>query len=131
MVCFELLIAYPLRSWEYSNTVFEQRIRHLRRHYNADEKNCFVVGGTRYLLLTVCNEDAIDFLRDVPEPVYCLWIRIRNQPNYMYANYKATGKWIVPPKELLLKRVYWTASSLEKWQPKITPIPASKLPESR
>ncbi len=117
MTCFDIFIAYPLSPWNASNTAFDERIRHLQKHYNVDAKNTFETQTTRYLRLSVCDEDAVGFLRDLPRPTYCLWIRSLYQETFVYGNYKATGKWVAPPKNSLLKRVYWTASSLEKWQP--------------
>lgn len=132
MVCFDIFLAYPLHSREKRNVVFAARIKHLRRHYNVDETSSFSTDSTRYVRVSVCDDDAIGFLRDLPEPTYCVWIRFLRSNALFYANSKATGNWVVPPKELLLKRVYWLASSLEKWQASTVTSPMPRLsPQSK
>jgi hypothetical protein len=117
MVCFDIVLAYPLSPRHASNEVFAQRIEHLRKHYGADSLGEAYQGNLKLTRFAVCDEDAIAFLRDVPHPTFCVSIFLLRTTTPLYTNYKATGHYIKPPQHLLLKKVYWTASKLEKWQP--------------
>jgi hypothetical protein len=115
MVCFEVEIAVPLSQRHDSNNVFLQRIDHLRKHYNGDPLQSFVKQNYRHLRFAFCDEDAVGFLRDVPHATICVQIKFIRTDILLYSNYKYTGTSSVPPKQLLLKKVYWMASSLERW----------------
>lgn len=115
MVCFEVEIAYPLIAREDSNLTFLERIYHLSKHYRADAISTSRNGSFLHLTFAICNEDASGFLRDLPFPTFCVKIRILRSDNLLYSNYKYTGIYVYPPKLLLLKQVYWQASSLQKY----------------
>jgi hypothetical protein len=117
MVCFDIVLAYPISPREASNQVFAQRIEHLRKHYRADSLGELYQGGLKLTRFAICDEDAIAFLRDVPNPTFCLSIALLRTDTLLYSNYKVTGQTRKPPQDSLLKQVYWTASKLEKWQP--------------
>ncbi len=117
MVCFDIVIGYPVSSrWE-SNRAFDARIEHLRKHYRADGLGEAYEGDLKLVRLALCDEDAVAFLRDVPNPTFCLSIAILRTNTLLYTNYKVTGQYTKPPQHPLLKQVYWTASKLQKWQP--------------
>ena len=117
MVCFDIVLAYPLSSRHRANEVFDQRLEHLRKHYRADSLGELYEGGLKLTRFAICDEDAVAFLRDVPNPTFCISITLLRSDTLLYSNYKATGQSIRPPQHLLLKQVYWTAAKLEKWQP--------------
>jgi hypothetical protein len=117
MVCFDIVIGYPVSSRRESNSTFDTRIEHLRKHYRADSLGEAYEEGLKLIRFAICDEDAIAFLRDVPSPTFCLSIALLRKDTLLYTNYKATGQYTKPPQHPLLKQVYWTASKLEKWQP--------------
>lgn len=117
MVCFDIEIACPVSERNQTNQTYERRIEHLRRHYRGDPLSHRFEGSLKILRFALCDEDAIAFLRDVPQPTFCVSIKILRTNVYLYTNRKYTKQSCVPPKHLLLKKMFWTASSLEKWQP--------------
>ena len=117
MVCFDVEIAYPVSERHQNNVVFEQRIEHLRKLHRGDILSKKFEGNLQHQRFSFCNEDAFAFLRDVPQPTFCVSIKLLRSDLYLYKNYKYTKQCVKPPKHLLLKKIFWTASSLEKWQP--------------
>lgn len=117
MVCFEIMLAYPVSERKRNNVVFDTRMEHLRKHYRADSLGETYDKNMKYTIYAVCDEDAVAFLRDVPNPTFCVSIKILRTDAVLYSNYKFTGKYIQPPHHLLLKKVYWRAAQLQKWQP--------------
>ena len=116
MVCFDITLAYTSSQNYRTRVTQERRLEHLRKHYNADsigtplEKN-----GILYRRFALCDEDAVGFLRDIPEPVYCIQIKILRTESLFYSFWKATNIAVTPPrKHKLLKDVYWSASQLER-----------------
>jgi hypothetical protein len=119
MVCFIVEIAYPFVERHQNHLVFEQRIEHLRKLHCGDRLSKTLQNGFQHQRFSFCDEDTFAFLRDVPEPTFCVSIKLLRSDLYLYSNYKYTSKSIKPPKHLLLKKIFWTASSLEKWQPRL------------
>jgi len=119
MVCFDIEIAYPVSERRQTNQTYERRIEHLRHHYRADPLSQEFYGAYKHLRFALCDEDAVSFLRDVPQPTFCVSIKLLRSDSFLYSNGKYTKRWIKAPKHLLLKKIYWTASSLEKWQPRL------------
>ena len=115
MVCFEIMMAYPLSNRKQNNAAFDTRMEHLRKHYRADSLGETHHNGYKYVIYAMCDEDAIAFLRDVPYPTVCVSIKILRSDILLYSNYKITRKYVEPPHHLLLKKVYWRASQLQKW----------------
>jgi hypothetical protein len=118
MVCLELEIAFPIPPRYASEQTYLQRIDHLRKHYNADFIAKHYKGDFVHALFAVCDEEAAGFLRDLPAPTFCVKISYLRNDTVLYTNYKYTGLYTPAPKILILKKIYWLASSLEKWQPK-------------
>jgi hypothetical protein len=90
---------------------------HLFKHSNAD---CLEKMKTeRYAVyrVSVCDMDAYTLLRYSPEGMSCLWVRFLHSKDLLYSNTKASKVWVRPPRDLLLKRVYWAASKLENASP--------------
>jgi len=115
MVCFDITLAYPLQKSERNNIVQEKRIEYLRRHANADRLDWKEGNNVMYIRFSACDEDAIGFLRDIPQPIYCVEIRILRTAELFYTFTKLTGAQVVPPRYSLLdKRVFWAASQLER-----------------
>lgn len=114
MVCFDILVAYPYAERYVQNTMNEKQLEHLRRHYNADFLGGWIDGGIQFFELALCDRDAIGFLRDVPSSVYCVSVKILRTDTFLYSFYKATGMEVKPPRNPLLKEVYWAASQLER-----------------
>lgn len=117
MVCFTITIAYPLSAREKNNMVYEQRLEHLRKHYRADSISQRYEGNEKHVTFALCDEDAIAFLRDLPQPTACVSVGIMRTDIVLYSNYKRTGVFVQPPHNLLLKKVYWRAAQLQKWDP--------------
>jgi hypothetical protein len=115
MVCFNILLAYPIRTKNVMNLLQTRRLHLLQRKYNAD---IFEVGqdnNTAFVRITACDEEAVGILRDIPSPIYCVEIRMLWSKELLYGFKKITGVNAVPPRDsLLLKQVYWGASQLER-----------------
>lgn len=115
MVCFDITVAYPLQRRHATNILQHQRIEHLRKHFNADILGSKNVNDIMYVRFAVCDEDAIGLLHDIPHPIYCVQISILRSRELFYSFKKITGLSVVPPRDsLLLKRVFWGASQLER-----------------
>ena len=119
MVCFEVEIAYPLAK-EKSNVVYEGRINHLRKHYCADPLRSVYKDDFKHETFAICDEDAVGFLRDLPFPTFCVKVGILRNDTLLYANFKYTGIYVYPPRLPLFKKVYWQASSLQKYYTSIS-----------
>lgn len=115
MVCFDITVAYPLQQRQKNNIVQEQKMEHIRKSFNADILGSFVKENIQYIRFAVCDEDAFGLLRDIPQPVYCVEISILRTKDLFYSFKKITGLKVIPPRDiLLLKKVYWAASQLER-----------------
>ena len=117
MVCFTITIAYPLNSRYSVNDAYEVRIEHLRKHYRADCLSQSYEGHEKHITFAMCDEDAVAFLRDVPQPTTCISVGILRTDILLYSNCKRTGIFVQPPHNHLLKKVYWRAAQLQKWDP--------------
>lgn len=115
MVCFEILIAFPL-SYERKRDMLQQnRLEHLRKYHNADIVGKENKDGIQYVRYAVCDSDAVGLLRDIPEPMYCVRIKILRTNSILYSFYKVTQTKSLPPRDsFLFKEVYWNASQLER-----------------
>ena len=115
MVCFSIQLAYPYPSSDKANIVQEMRLEHLCKHYNVDiyEKN--TIDNIVYITVAACNNDAIAFLRDVPQPISCVYVKFHKSEVYLYKNYTMLRETCIPPRNLFLKKVYWNASQLQRW----------------
>jgi hypothetical protein len=117
MVCFHILLAYPVNPKESANQVFFKQLAHLCKGLNADLTYWYETNDVIYIRVAVCDTEAVTLLRDIPSPVYCVSVSLsqKNQPLYKF--YKVLQEEVRPPRDLLLKRVYWTASQLEpRWR---------------
>ena len=117
MVCFELLLTYPIHSREVVNRIADVRMGHLFKHSSATCLEKLTTETHRLYRVSVCDEDAYMLLRYSPERMGCLWVRFLYAQALLYTNSKATELWIRPPRDPLLKKVYWAASKLEKATP--------------
>lgn len=116
MTCFDITIAYPIHERTNVNKSYDKHIDHLRKHYNANLLGTFVQNGEKHLRIALCDLDAANFLRDVPQPTYCIRIHLLRTGKILYTNRKSLWEWTPPPQDPILKKVYWSASQLEKWQ---------------
>ena len=114
MVCFEILLSYPIHRRKLVNEISDVRMNHLFKHAGASCLEKVETERYRLYRVSVCDMDAHTLLRYSPEGMGCLWIRFLYSQALLYANAKTTDLWIRPPRDLLLKRVYWAASKLEK-----------------
>lgn len=130
MTCFELVLAYSLehhcsaptsrvnrqvqREIQRKQQQQKQHIDHLCKHATAASRGSFVEGTTQIVIISACDLDAVSLLRDMPSGVYCLLVRRLFQNDVVYSNWKATQKTISPPRDSMLKQVYWAASKLER-----------------
>lgn len=89
------------------------------KYHNGDFITSKNVNNEVYVTFTICNEDAVGFLRDIPSTSYVLEIKDKYKGSLFYSFWKATGTAVRPPRyDLLLKKVYWSASQLERrWKP--------------
>lgn len=117
MVCFELLLTYPIPTRELVARIAEVRMDHLFKHSSATCLERLSTTTHRLYRVSVCDEDASMLLRYSPEGTGCLWVRFLHAKTLLYSNSKATELWIRPPRDPLLKKVYWAASKLEKATP--------------
>jgi hypothetical protein len=86
MVCFDIVLAYPVSSRWQSNEAFAGRIEHLRKHYRADTLGEAYDEGLKLIRFAICDEDAVAFLRDVPSPTFCLSIAMLRTNTLLYTN---------------------------------------------
>lgn len=115
MVCFDITFAYPLQQKTSGNLLQAKRLEQLRKYFNADTLGSGTHLGEKTVRFAVCDFDAVALLRDIPEPIYCLEIKILRTDIVLYSNKKKTGIAIIPPRDsLVLKKVYWNASQLER-----------------
>ncbi len=113
MVCFQIHLAFRLEKRDVINESNVHRFHHLAKHYLGTISSIIYDGSYCQSTILLCDEDAVAFLRDLPPPVFVTSIQILRSPVCLYSFYKWTKKQIRPPKNLLLKQVYWMASSLE------------------
>lgn len=113
MVCFEIRIAYPQSKRNVINQMNERRLEHIRKLYNADAYDQGIEDNVCSVRLTACDMDAAGILRDIPPEMYCVWVKILRTDIFLYSFYKVTQKKVIPPRDPLLKQVYWAASQLE------------------
>lgn len=113
MVCFDILLAYPQNEKDIMNTMNEKRLEHIRRVHNADFCGGYVEDNICYVRLRACNLDAAGLLKDIPPLMYCVWVNILRTDIVLYSFFKVTQEKVIPPRNLLLKEVYWAASQLE------------------
>ncbi len=120
MVCFRITFAQPAMKSERQKITQEMRIQHLCKHYNAESIGRFTLDGLDYLEVAVCDFEAIDLLRDIPDPITCVSVKLHRQDIFLYKNSKLLKDECIPPRNPYLKRVYWTASQLERrFQPSL------------
>ena len=113
MVCFEVVFAFKQVPRRIVNVMVDHRLEHLFKQYSAELKDKAVESEMVLYKVLVCDEDAVRLLRDVPVQILCVEVRIRKTGSLLYSNAKLTRSWIRPPQQLLLRRVYWSASKLE------------------
>lgn len=102
------------------NLLNDKKIAQLRKSYNADICKQKTAEEQTVFKILVCNEDAVGFLRDLPSPVFCLRVSLLHEKILLYSNYKQTHEKTIPPREFLLKQVYWSASQLERHQLRVS-----------
>jgi hypothetical protein len=114
MTCFEIVLAYPLQERQVVNLMNEKRVNQLCKYYSADFRIAACEEGNRLIKVRVCDMDAVGLLHDMPSGVYCVYVEVLHDRIPLYSNYKATHTWLKPPRELILKKVYWAATKLER-----------------
>ncbi len=114
MPCYTLVLQHPYQSRAISNVMLCHRLEHLASHACADLQEISKQETTLQFRITACDEDVITILRDVPAPMTCIEVRNTHTKELLYSNRKVTKVWTRPPRELLLKRIYWQASKLEQ-----------------
>jgi hypothetical protein len=116
MVCFDITLAYPLQEQKATQHFLQKRrLEHLRKYFNADILGTTTQAGEVIIRFAVCDFDAASLLRDIPEPMYCVQIKILREETLLYSNFKKTGTKVIPPRySSVLKEVYWNASQLER-----------------
>lgn len=114
MVCFDVYIAFSLYRKDSANLVNLKRLDHLAKHYVGDIRGMWVEDNYQHCRILLCDEDAVGFLRDVPDPVFAYKIQLLHKNTALYSNYKWSKQSIRPPQDPLLKKVFWMASSLER-----------------
>lgn len=117
MTCFEVLLAFPISSLYRQNLGNRLRLDHLRKHCSMDLISMYTKNGYTFYHCFICDTDAVRLLRDVPFPVFCVWIKFLRTNQFLYSCYKATHHYVLPPRfPTLLKDIYWYATKLEKGQ---------------
>jgi len=114
MVCFDILLAFSYSERDVQNTMNEKQLGHLRKHYAADFLGGWIDGGIQFLRLAACDTDAVGLLQVLPSSIYCVYVKILRTDTLLYSYYRVTGIRVKPPQNLLLKKVYWSASQLER-----------------
>lgn len=116
MVCFTIEFAQPVMKLERQRVSQEMRLQHMSKHYNAGPLQGYEKDGIEYIRFAVCDYEAVDLLRDIPDPMTCVSVKLQRNDVYLYKNYKVVKEECPPPRDSLLKKVYWMASKLERRQ---------------
>lgn len=113
MVCFEIVLSYQLGKRRVRNLMIHQQLKHLFFHRSASIVETDY--SPQFILYTVlvCDGDAIALLRDMPQKILCLRVSLHATSELLYSNVKKTRVFCPPPRDPLLKDVYWMASKLE------------------
>jgi hypothetical protein len=115
MVCFDISIAYPLQRRYQTNILQEEKISHMIKYHNGDFLGGKQIDNEMHIRVAICDEDAVGFLRDIPAGAYCLQIKDLHKNTLLYSFWKVTNVEVLPPRyDLILKKVYWSASQLER-----------------
>jgi hypothetical protein len=113
MVCFDIHLAFEVHQRSVVNDQNLRRIHHLAKHCLGTLETISYEKGFAFCNIHLCDEDAVAFLRDVPQPVFVTTIKMLRSPVLFYSFYKWSGTEVRAPKLLLLKNVFWMAKSLE------------------
>ena len=115
MVCFQVKLIHALSKRRLRNLMVDQKLEHLFHHRSASLLEIKYIPHKKQSIYTVlvCDEDAVALLRDMPPKILCLSIRLQKTNTLLYSNYKLTREWSRPPRDPLMKDVYWMASKLE------------------
>lgn len=111
MVCFVVHILLPKKPRACNNIALQRQVEHLVRHQNGHLCREEDLESSKYYEIRICDEDTIALLRDFPAPFTVLKIDyLQSGENlFTYRNHKS------PPRIPLLKTIYWSAKSTERW----------------
>lgn len=121
MTCFFIVVSFPeefpRRSMKAMN---EKRMQILLRTRHPQYFKKTTLDGYEYEV-ALCDEDAIQFLNDIPQPLYVKEIRHQYTPNcLLFSNRWLSGaqetNW--KPRSVIEKGVFWAAKATERWTPK-------------
>lgn len=98
----------------------EKRMQVLLRTRNPQNFKKNSENGLEYHV-ALCDQDAIRFLNDIPQPLFVKEIRHQYSPAcLLFSNRWLSGaqesNW--KPKTLVEKDVFWAAKATERWTPK-------------
>ncbi len=119
MPCFRILFVCPAFQNEKRNISNEQYVIKLGREYAAkiekfDEQNGLVSYATN-----LCENEAADFLRDLPTPFYVLWIRPMREvedEQFLYKNPHVYPRYRnALPHLSHEKEIFWNARQMERF----------------
>lgn len=113
MVCFVVHILLPQRPRTCNNVALQRQVEHLIRHQNGQLCREEEVETSKYYEIRVCDEDTLALLRDFPTPFTVLKIDYLQSGENLYTYRKHKS----PPRIQLLKSIYWSAKSAERFTP--------------
>lgn len=119
MVCFEIILGYPIHMRSNVNISNEMRLNHLLKHFAGSQTGKEIKNDYILHKIIICDTSAANFLRDLPEPFFVVFIRLRKNQELLYMNPKVKISYynLSLPKIEILKDVYWNAKRCEKNQP--------------
>lgn len=121
MTCFSILVCLPEDIATPKITALnEKRLRILLRTRNPRYFQRKADDGLEYHV-ALCDEDAIQFLNALPQPLYVKEIRYLYDPKWLLFS----NRWLrnaqeptVKPLTLVEKDVFWAAKTTERWTPR-------------
>jgi hypothetical protein len=112
MVCFRIDLVFPKQVTKNSYTgVIEARAEHLFKHRNAAIKGKIDTPSSVEYIVSVCDQDTVELLRDLPTPFIVKSITLLYTKQVLYLHKKHHQ----PPCDKIFRDVYWLAKSTERW----------------
>ena len=121
MTCFVVTIAYPNETFTPRMRLVNERRLHLLLH--TWKPYDFVVNpdAPNEYFFQVCDEGAVRFVSDIPQPFFVKSIQYRHSPFYLFYNrfmWKHQNFTFVKPTSKTQKDLFWAAKATERWTPR-------------
>lgn len=115
MPCFSIFLLCPLEESKIINVLNDNYIRRHARELQGDIKTIDIINIHLVYEVTLCDENAADFLRDLLAPFFVGYIRYKYSLEMFYKNSRIQRPHIPPPRyNKMLKDIYWGAVQCER-----------------